>query len=64
MQFSSFPMEHPAFCRPGESHFQSKGDVFPKVKVKGKVKIAAQEDPTELKAESEDFTSLRCIVMS
>lgn len=50
--------------RPGESHFQSKGDIFPTVKVKCEVKIAAQEGPTELKAESEDFALPGCIVMS
>lgn len=64
MQFSSFPMEKLALCRPEKSHFQSNSDAFPKVKVKCKVKIAAQEGPIELKAESEDFTPLGCVVMS
>lgn len=64
MQFSSFPVEEPALCRPGESHFQSQSDIFPKVKVKCEVNIAAQEGPTELKAESEDFALPGCIVIS
>lgn len=64
MQFSVFPVEDPALCRPGDSHCQSKSDVFPKVKVKCEVKIAAQEGPTELKDQSEDFAPLECIVMS
>lgn len=64
MQFSLFPVEEPVLCRPGESHFQSKGDIFPKVKVKCEVKTAAQEGPTELKAESEDFALPGYIVMS
>lgn len=62
MQFNLLPMGESALCKPGGFHFQIKSDVFPKVKCK--VKIEAQKGPTELKAESEDFTPLGCKVIS
>lgn len=62
MILNLFPMEESALCKPGGFHFQSKSDVFPKVKCE--LKIDAQEGPTELKAESEDFTPLGCKVTS
>lgn len=42
MHSKSFSMEGSALCRPGESDFHSKRDIFPEVKVEWEVKVAGR----------------------